>query len=218
MSLSGKYNSPKTRKFFSLFPGPACFPHSERLIIISFSLPVCSPVQRARYVVFDEHVRLFDQLPHDRLAVRMPEVHAHAPLVPVQRDEVQAHAALASTSVAAHVHVRRPVTAAVVAGHRSLDFDHVRAHVGQHHSAVGARGHPAHVHHPDPVQRSGTEATAVARRSGQRPSSRRDHEDGRCRSVARSAKHFHAGAAANDPTPGLGYDPCDIIIVIVVVL
>lgn len=144
----------------------------------------------------------------------MPEVHAHASLVPVQRDEVQAHAALAVTAVAAHVHVRRPVTAAVVAGHRSLDFDHVRAHVGQHHRAVGARGHSAHVHHPDAVQRSGT----VARRSGQRPSSHRGHEDGRCRSVARPAKHFHAGAAANDPTPGHDdYDSCVIIIVIVVV-
>jgi len=144
----------------------------------------------------------------------MPEVHAHAPLVPVQRDEVQAHAALAATAVAAHVHVRRPVTAAVVAGHRSLDFDHVRAHVGQHHRAVGARGHPAHVHHPNSVQRSG----AVARRSGQRPSSRRGHEDGHCRSVARPAKHFRAVAAANDPTPGHdGYDPCDIIIIVVVV-
>jgi len=149
----------------------------------------------------------------------MPEVHAHAPLVPVQRDEVQAHAALAATAVATHVHVRRPVTAAVVAGHRSFDFNNVRAHVGQHHRAVGARGHPAHVHHPDAVQRSGTEATAMARRYGPRPSSHCGYEDGRHRSVARPAKHVHTGTTANDLTPGHdGYDPRDIIVIVVVVV
>lgn len=144
-----------------------------------------SPVQRARYVILDKHVRPLDQLSDDRPAFWLLEVHAHAPLVSVQRDEVQAQTTLATPAVATDVYERRPITAAVVAGHWSLDFDHVSAHVGQHHRAVRTRGHPAHVHHADAVQRSRTKATTVARR---RRSAGRRHRENR-RSVARPTKH-----------------------------
>jgi len=139
-----------------------------------------SPVQRARYVVLYEHVRPLDQLADDRPAIRLLEVHAHAPLVPVQRHEIQAQTAVATPAVTTDVHERRPVPTAVVAGHWSLDFDHIRAHVGQHHRAVRTRGHTAHVHHPDAVQWSRTETVTVVRRRS---------SAGRHRRENRSAKH-----------------------------
>jgi len=188
--------------------------HGTRLaFLISFpsrvspSSACLSPVQRARYVVLDEHVRPLDQFPDDRPAIRLLKVHAHAPLVPVQRHEVQAQTVLAAPAVATDVHERRPVPAAVVAGHRSLDFDHVRAHVSQHHRAVRTRGHPAHVHHPDAVQRSRTEAATAA---GRRRSA------GRHRRENRSAKHnniWDGSDGSNDLD-----DLRSIIIIVVVVV
>lgn len=114
-------------------------------------------VQSAGDVVLDEHMRFADQFAHDVLALGLPEVHAHAPLVPVQRHEVQAH-----RGPAADVHERRPETPAVVADRGPLDLDHVRAHVGQDHGAVRPRGHPGHVDHPDALQRPGAPAGRAA--------------------------------------------------------
>jgi len=133
------------------------------------------PVQSAGHVVLDEHVRLPDQALDDGLAVGLSEVHAHAALVPVQRDEVQAERV--GGGRAADVHERRPVTAAVVADAGPLHFDHVRAHVGQDHRAIRTGRHSRHVDHADAVQRS-----RRRRRRRQRPSRDRrpaeQHHDG----------------------------------------
>lgn len=155
--------------------------------IFSTSRP--SPLQCTGYVVLDEHVGPAHQLLHYGFAVGVPEVHAHAPLVPVQRREVQAQAVGGAVGTA-KVRERRPVAAAVVAGDRPLDLDHVRAHVGQDHRAVRARGHPGHVDHAYAVQRSRTTATRAAqvpvesyRRCGRRSEEEEEraadeHDDG----------------------------------------
>lgn len=162
--------------------------------IFSTSRP--SPLQCTGYVVLDEHVGPAHQLLHYGFAVGVPEVHAHAPLVPVQRREVQAQAVGGAVGTA-KVRERRPVAAAVVAGDRPLDLDHVRAHVGQDHRAVRARGHPGHVDHAYAVQRSRTTATRAAQipvESYRRCGRRSEEEEER-------AADEHDDGCWNDPPP-----------------
>jgi hypothetical protein len=80
--------------------------------------------QRTDLEVFHQDVALRDQLPRDRLALRLRDVERDRALVAVDPDEIGA--------LLGARHGGRRETARVVAAARLFDLDHVGAKVGQH--------------------------------------------------------------------------------------
>src|SRR5215212_891724 len=100
-------------------------------------------LERSGSEVFDEHIRLGNQIVEDRAAGRMFEIEGDAFLVAVDAQEVRALAWVSGVAIARSLRtgVQKGWSPGprVVAFARLLDFNDPRAHVGEQHRAVRTR-------------------------------------------------------------------------------
>ena len=123
------------------------------------------PFGHAGREVLHHHVAARRQVQEQPPSPRAAQVDRHAALVAVHRQEVGAQAGRRVSEVG------RPPGARVVAARRPFHLDHVGAHVGQHHRAIGTGQHARRIEHPNPRQRRAAAGPLLSRHDGIMPDS-----------------------------------------------
>ena len=107
-------------------------------------------VHHAGAEVLDHDIRRLRQAVEERLPLRRLDLHRQRPLVPVRGEE---EGALARLRRPVRIEEGRPRRPAILAAHRILDLNHVRAEIAEELRARRPRQMPPQIKHPNPRKR-----------------------------------------------------------------
>lgn len=112
-----------------------CAVDQRRIDLLQILIPETKALHDTRTIVFHQDVAFLNKIPENLLSFFRLQVQGDSPLISVQVHEVGALSALND----------RCIVTGIVSAARHLDLNNIRAHVSEHHAAVGTCQNSCHI-------------------------------------------------------------------------